>query len=360
MEMRKRHGIGCGLAAFCTIVVAGCGLLKPPAERATDRGVAKLEEGDYAGAAAAFTEAIRLKPDEARNYVRRAYARAESFDYAGAIADCTVALKLDPQCADAYAIRAGGRRDSGDVVGALKDYDEALRLDPEDAWTVACRARARLDKGDEAGALADFSRAIELDPKEPSGYAVRGVAYLEMGKLDLALADLDQAVTLDPDDAAAYSERGQVHWCRREWAKALADFRAAYERDKAWAALWVWLARCRLGERQAATAELREALALGSVGGRPEHMAKQPWIVRIASFLVGDVSEAALLAAAATDDKWESRGRLCEAHFYIGMRRLIGGDKAKALASLRKAAATGARERSEFTIAQIEIKTRGD
>ena len=49
----------------------------------------KLERADYQGAIADYTEAIKLKPDDASAYIGRGGAKGFLADYKGAIADFT-------------------------------------------------------------------------------------------------------------------------------------------------------------------------------------------------------------------------------------------------------------------------------
>jgi tetratricopeptide (TPR) repeat protein len=62
----------------------------------SDRGVAKYQPGDFAGAIADHTQAIKRKPNYAEAYGDRGAARLAQGDIEGALADANRALALTP------------------------------------------------------------------------------------------------------------------------------------------------------------------------------------------------------------------------------------------------------------------------
>jgi lipoprotein NlpI len=82
-------------------------------------------------------------------------------------------------------------------------------------------------------------------------------------------------------------------------------------------------------------------------------------VSKVAGHLLGKVPEADLFAAAKSPDPHKERCRLCEAWFYAGMKRLLGGDKAAAAADFQKCLATGEKTFSEYRFAAAELKALG-
>lgn len=198
------------------------------AEEYFSRGYAKGEAGDYEGAIADYTEAIRLNPQYALAYNNRGVARKNKGDLDGAIADYTEAIRLDPQYATAYSNRANARSEKGEYDSAIADSDEALRLKPQYASAYINRGIIQTNKGDYDGAIADLTEAIRLDPQAAYAYNSRGIARRKKDDLDGAIADYTEAIRLDPQYAfLACSNRGVARRNKGDYDGAIADYTEA-------------------------------------------------------------------------------------------------------------------------------------
>ncbi len=202
------------------------------------------------------------------------------------------------------------------------------------------------------GALADYAKAIELNPHDSSAYISRAFAKKSKGDLGGALADLTKSIELDPKNVAAYHSRGCLHYDIHEWTNALADFRKCLEVDASYdySHFRIWLVRARLGEAEAASKELSTYLENRKTG-KPDD-----WESNIMRFLTGQTTEAALYSAAAHKDTWKEALQYCEAYFYAGSKRLIGGDKSVAGDYFQKCIATDIKECMEYRSAVAELK----
>jgi tetratricopeptide (TPR) repeat protein len=78
----------------------GCGNDQP--DRAFEMGLQAGRAGDYDRAVAEFSEAIRLKPDNARAYYNRGQAYRHRGDYGKALTDYGEAIRLKPDLMEAY------------------------------------------------------------------------------------------------------------------------------------------------------------------------------------------------------------------------------------------------------------------
>jgi tetratricopeptide (TPR) repeat protein len=126
---------------------------------AFENGERLLIEGKLGAAISAFTEAIRLEPENFDAFCARGCAHAMKRDYATAIADFTESIHLDPNKASGYWFR-------GSVHLWQHELDEAI---------------------------ADFTEAIQLAPEDAEAYFIRGCTYRMMDDLDHARADLATA-----------------------------------------------------------------------------------------------------------------------------------------------------------------------
>jgi lipoprotein NlpI len=240
-----------------------------------------------------------------------------------------------------------------DFDGAIADYTRAIELDPTYAAAYSNRGSAKQAKGDLDGAIADCNHAIELDPKDPMAHKYRGVAKKEKGDLDGAIADYNRAIELDPKFAAAYFHRGIAKQAKGDLKGAIGDINGAIERNNQdfYPRLFLWLMRSRLGERDAANKELAAFL------DKRRNATSEEWTSKVAGHLLGKVSEADLFAAAKSSDVKKQRGLFCEAWFFAGMKKLLGGDEATAADYFRKCVATGQTNFVEYQLAQSELKT---
>lgn len=69
-----------------------------------NKGTAKIDRRDYAGAIADFTKAIEINPKDAGAYNKRAEAKGALCDHEGASADFKAAIKIDNSHAGFWGI----------------------------------------------------------------------------------------------------------------------------------------------------------------------------------------------------------------------------------------------------------------
>lgn len=86
---------------------------------------------DWAGATAAFDQAIALQPKLAFAWLNRGLAHQQAGDLAAAEADLDRAVRYAPRAARNYYHRSLVRQARGDARGARADAVRALRLDPD-------------------------------------------------------------------------------------------------------------------------------------------------------------------------------------------------------------------------------------
>jgi len=334
------------------------GEVAPPAEApepekltpAGDANAATQKDNVSAGSVD-YQRATEPDPTSASGYANRAQFRTAIGDLDGALADYNRAIELDAKSAPAYNGRANVRRAKHDVNGALADYNYAIELDGGYATAYYNRAITKKDKGDLNNALADLNPAIQLDPNNAAAYNSRGTVRAMNGDLDGALGDYNRAIELEARNAATYNNRAALFFATRNWGAALQDYDRFLElskEDQEYPRLYVWLIRVRTGQTGAANKELLDYLQ--------QRGNTADWFSTVTSHVLGKKSDADLLAAAKSSDKSKERGQLCEALFYIGMKKLMGGDKAGAEGCFNKSLATDQKDSTEYHFARAELK----
>jgi tetratricopeptide (TPR) repeat protein len=122
-----------------------------------------------------------------------------SGDFHGAIAFYTEAIRLDPTMAEAYAGRGWVHHASGEYEPAVADYDAAIKLNPNLVDTLDNRGDALVSLGQYDKAILDYDDVLKRDPSKTYVYRSRRLAYLKAGAYTKAVEDLEQARTLRPD-----------------------------------------------------------------------------------------------------------------------------------------------------------------
>ena len=137
-----------------------------------------------------------------------------------------------------------------------------------------------------------------------------------------------------------------------DWTNAIADFRLAMKENGVYpfAAIRIWMSRVRMGERQPATAELKEVL------DAPGANITNTWPRHIIKYLAGMETEPDFLNQAASPVPRKDAEQHCEAFFYIGWMRQLTGDKAAAREYFQKAIATQVTDYVEFRDAVHELQ----
>jgi tetratricopeptide (TPR) repeat protein len=108
------------------------------------RGYASATNQQFQDAINDYSEAIKLKPDDARIYEQRAAVEMKSNDTDKALADYSEAIKLKPNEVRYYLYRSYIYETKDDIKSSLADTEKALKLDAnnEDAKS----RKARLEK----------------------------------------------------------------------------------------------------------------------------------------------------------------------------------------------------------------------
>src|ERR687886_655861 len=93
-----------------------------------NRGVDKLNAGNYQGAIADFNQALQIDPNDADTYYNRGYAQHTLGRYDQALADYTQAIQLNPTFAEAFYNRGLSRFNLKNYKEAIDDLNQAVAL----------------------------------------------------------------------------------------------------------------------------------------------------------------------------------------------------------------------------------------
>lgn len=162
-------------------------------------GLNCMENGDYAGAIAAFDGALssslgKIGPVQLDICYYKASAQYAAGDTDGAIATCTALIDYRKKEADAYYMRGCLLLQKGDTEGAKEDFSNAVKYKSDD-YELYIRIYQNLAA---AGLTEDGEKylndAFSIKGDEAADYAARGKIYYLLGQNGNALSELNTAV----------------------------------------------------------------------------------------------------------------------------------------------------------------------
>jgi lipoprotein NlpI len=247
-----------------------------------------------------------------------------------------------------WRICSSAESDADKAIAACSRLVGSAALQPADRAAARFnRATFHLRKGEADRAIADYSALLAFVPGNPIIHNHRGEAYSYKADFVRALADYDEAVRLNPRYPLAFRNRARIHFHRGDFAAAAEDFRTAeaIDRSNGYSLLWRYVAEARAGVLDRA----------GLHGGAA--LVREGWPKPLVLHFLDRVGEAETLAAATAGA--EPRAHACEAHFFLGQKRILAGEAEAATAALRRALALCPRHMVEHHAARVELRRLG-
>ena len=152
-------------------------------------GICLRKTGDFSGSIKELTEAINIKPDEAKahNNLGLSHFENESYDealasYIKAISHCNI---------------------------DKKEWDDDKRNEAAMLYYNKATVCERSDRFDEA--LEAINEAIEFYDKDPNFHYMWGNIYYQMGWLDQAHENYDEAIWMEPNNDRFWHQKGLAY-----------------------------------------------------------------------------------------------------------------------------------------------------
>jgi rhomboid protease GluP len=242
-------------------------------------------------------------------------------------------------------LRLGHRAEAQRIV------EEGLARDATNPDLLGVRARLRVLESDPRAALADLNALLYQRPDDSQARLLRANLLRALERFEEALEDAQLLVEQSPEEARYRQLAGELCWCLSRWRAAAVQFGVLARRkgESAIAGqLFLWLARCRMGEEEQATRELRHYLAT------PRFAEDSALDANIGGLYAGQTSLEELIAN--FDRHGAAYSDLTRLYFFAGLWRELKGDPAEARAFLRKAVEAPASADSTWLLARHELQ----
>ncbi|MES2991035.1 MAG: tetratricopeptide repeat protein [Pseudomonadota bacterium] len=205
--------------------------VKPDAADHVKRGVALLEESDFAGACTAFRAAVELSPGVSAHHVNLAYALQQAGEEAAAVPHLRQAASLDPSSFDAHYMLGGALERLPDLLGAAEHLRRAIALQPafEPAHADLCRVLSLA--GDTEAARGAITAAIALNPENADFHHYLGNLCMTESDAPAALESYERAIALRPAFAQVHANMGWAHHALKRFDEAIDSYERALAID---------------------------------------------------------------------------------------------------------------------------------
>jgi arabinofuranosyltransferase len=211
-----------------------------------------------------WEEVIKVRPDAAIAYVKRAEARFDAGDQEAALEDARQAVRIDPQSAEAHILIGRIERDRGDLAGALDAFREARDAAPDFAAAYAHLGDTYMRMGDQARGIDSFKQALRFDPVLSLAFANIAVAYSQLDRFPEAAVWATKAYECSPDNPLICENRGliELHLGNKKIGLEMLEKAIALQPDLASSISAAGIAYADMGNNRRALELLERAVTL--------------------------------------------------------------------------------------------------
>jgi tetratricopeptide (TPR) repeat protein len=168
------------------------------------RGTTALAEKRFAAAAAAYRQALTVRPADATTWANLGVALVGLSDIAGAEAAYRQALALDAENARAHYNLGTLLVEKAQLGEGLEHLEVAASLAPDSPAMAFNLARALTQAGAPQRALLAYDRLLQLAPRDLEARYLRAQLLLVLRRYEEARRDLERVCAEAPNEAAPH------------------------------------------------------------------------------------------------------------------------------------------------------------
>jgi protein O-mannosyl-transferase len=238
----------------------------------TNLGFALADRGNFDGAIAQYTEALRISPTFAETHNALGLIYFKQGRLSEAMTQYAEALRLNPRFVEAHSNLGTVLGAQGKTEEAILEFLKALRIDPDNAVAHYNLGFALADQGRTDEAIAQFREALRINPLNPDAYNRLGNALLIQGKVSEALGQYAEALRIKPDFAEPHYNLGIALMSQQRNNEAIAHLAEAVRIKPGWADAIsaIGLALANSGRNDEAIPYLTEALRIDPANTRAQ------------------------------------------------------------------------------------------
>nr|XP_043631508.1 suppressor of RPS4-RLD 1 [Erigeron canadensis] len=199
------------------------------------RGIAQVNEGQYARAISIFDQILREDPTYPEALIGRGTAYAFKRELDSAIADFTKAIQSNPSAGEAWKRRGQARAALGESVEAIADLTKSLEFEPDSADILHERGIVNFKLKDFYAAAEDLSACVKLDKDNKSAYTYLGLALASVGEYRKAVEAHKKAIEIDQKFLEAWGHLAQFYQDLAKSTEALDCLQRVLEIDSRFA-----------------------------------------------------------------------------------------------------------------------------
>ncbi len=169
---------------------------------------AQLTQGNYDGAIASYTKALKIAPDrdDLRMQLGKIFTTQERYDEARE--QYELAVKANPSSANRYAL-GQGYLGTGQFSDAIEQFELVRQQGPREPYGNFGLGQAYARQGNHDAAIDAFKRAIAIQQDYLDAYSELGYAYVDSGQADLANDVITTLNNLSPNDTSLANSLSQ-------------------------------------------------------------------------------------------------------------------------------------------------------